>query len=209
MKIILEPEIYNKLMAYAAFTQREFSGVGFVKRDQQNNIIVYDIVLLDVGNEGYTEIPPEKMLPLLDREDVANMKLWFHRHPITGWSNTDLQTILKEPLGSSPELLGWWVSIVLTPEGWIGRIDNKSGKSKDLEVVPSAKDYYKEIADLFAEKRTVFFRAKKAEDDGCQGIYEPNDDEFYYSIEEVLEYLRDIYDPAVTTLEEILRDYCI
>src|SRR6266545_496726 len=122
MKIKLALPVAFKLLAYAAATRMEYSGFGFCNREPNGDIFVYDFVLLDVGNEGYTEINPKKILPLMEREDRANMRVWIHRHPVNYWSTRDLQTILYEPLGSTPERVGWSVSIVLTPSGWIGRI---------------------------------------------------------------------------------------
>jgi len=148
MKIKLSLAVAQKLLAYAAATRLEYSGFGFCERDGED-IFVYDFVLLDVGNDGYTEIDPKKILPLMEREDRTNMRVWIHKHPITGWSSRDLQTILKEPLGSTPERVGWSVSIVLTPSGWIGRIDNYlKGITKDLEIEPSVREMYQEIREL-------------------------------------------------------------
>ncbi len=72
---------------------------------------VYDVVLLNVGSPGFTEIQSEDILPILDRNDAQNMKLWFHRHPIGNnipgphnWSAMDNQTIEEEPLGG---FLNW------------------------------------------------------------------------------------------------------
>lgn len=148
MKLKFSLAVYQKIMAYAAATQLEFSGLGFIDR-ADGDLFVYDFVILNVGSEGYTEIDPKRILPLLDREDRANMKLWLHRHPITGWSSRDLQTILKEPLGSTPEQVQWSVSAVLTPAGWIARIDNYiKGITKELEVEPNCQAEYQEVREL-------------------------------------------------------------
>jgi hypothetical protein len=64
------------------------------------------------------------------------------RHPLgTGvpglhnWSGTDEHTIQVEPLGSPAALVGWSCSIVRTPKGWVGRIDNyKTGQTKHVPV---------------------------------------------------------------------------
>jgi hypothetical protein len=67
----------------------------------------------------------------MKRSDAGNMKLWHHRHPVGNgipgehnWSATDRHTILHEPLGGIPQLVRWSASIVRTPLGWVGRIDN-------------------------------------------------------------------------------------
>ena len=108
----------------------EFSGLGFVKQEK-GGLCIYDAVVLNVGSEGYTEIDPKKIFPLLEREDAANIKCWFHRHPIGNgipgmhnWSGMDQDTIMTAPLGGIPEIVKWSVSIVRTPLGWVGRVDN-------------------------------------------------------------------------------------
>lgn len=108
----------------------EFSGLGFIKQEK-GGLCIYDAVVLNVGSEGYTEIDPKKIMPLLDREDAKNIKCWFHRHPIgngipgkNNWSAMDEATIQEAPLGGIPQIVGWSVSIVRTPRGWVGRVDN-------------------------------------------------------------------------------------
>jgi hypothetical protein len=91
---------------------------------------VYDIEILDVGSSAFTEIPSEKILALMDRPDAGKMKCWVHRHPLGtdkpgphNWSGTDNRTAEQEPLGGIPELVKWSISIVRTPQAWVGRFD--------------------------------------------------------------------------------------
>ena len=130
MKIVIKPEIYALLMDIHHLRPKEFSGFGFCTHTK-DTIEIYDFVLLDVGSEVFTEIPPEVILPLMDRSDAGNMKVWAHAHPLgsgvpgpENWSGTDNNTILNEPLGGIPEAVKWSASIVLTPKGWVGRVDN-------------------------------------------------------------------------------------
>ena len=136
MKILYSPDVFVRLSAITNIVgKREFSGYGFVRIDHETedgpNFIVYDIELLDVGSTGWTEIPKEKILAMFDRKDAANRKLWFHRHPLGNgqpgphnWSGTDQHTCTKEPLGAiNPNDVGWALATVLTPGGWVGRID--------------------------------------------------------------------------------------
>ena len=138
MKIILTPEIALKLHTFARIYTKEFSGFGFIERDG-DNLKVYDIVVLDVGSESFTEIPTKKILDLMNRPDADKMKLWYHKHPVNGWSGTDENTIKTAPLGGIPDLVKWSASIVLTPNlGWIGRVDSyKTGKTIIADVVPN------------------------------------------------------------------------
>jgi hypothetical protein len=148
------------------------------------------------------------------------------KHPITGWSSRDLQTILKEPLGSTPENVGWSVSIVITPVGWIGRIDNYvKGIHKDLEIEPTVADIYKEIREL-EKARAPFHYGGAGERDGSrvleagarpQGLFDEgeytdeiedydyefrilSDDELEEDDESEFE-----YGDIVTALEELVR----
>jgi len=155
MKIILSDNVALKLMTAAHATANEFSGFGFVQ-PKENDLLVYDAVILNVGNYSYTEIPPAEIEKLMNRPDRASMKLWFHRHPIGNgipgkhnWSSTDETTIHERPLGGIPELVQWSVSIVLTPGGWVGRIDNYlTGKTAHVPVYPQFPEVYQQIHEL-------------------------------------------------------------
>lgn len=79
------------------------------------------------------------------------------RHPLGNgnpgphnWSGTDEKTCTEEPLGSPAALTNWAAAIVITPKGWVGRIDSfKNGhKTLHLPVFPNLQDYYSEIAAL-------------------------------------------------------------
>ena len=145
MKIIIKPEIYQLLMDIHHLRPKEFSGFGFCTHTK-DTVEIYDFVLLDVGSEVFTEIPPEVILPLMDRSDAPNMKVWAHAHPLgTGipgwenWSGTDNATIRDTPLGGIPELVKWSCSVVLTPHGWVGRVDNYlTHKTIHCEVEPKS-----------------------------------------------------------------------
>lgn len=163
LKIQLDDEVYRKIMAFTSFTTEEFSGVGFCEVDiVANTIFVYDFIPLNIGDWATTEIPHEKMLPLMAREDKANMKVWLHRHPMgTGipgphnWSGTDNNNIYNTPMGSTPENLDFMVSIVMTPKGLVGRIDKyRDGKviTKHLEVFPTSETYRAEFQALLDER---------------------------------------------------------
>ena len=121
------------LTAWALATGgREFSGLGEIEKEG-NVINVVDVHLLGVGSNTFTEFSPERQnqLPADKRR-----KLWFHRHPVGdgkygphNWSGRDEQTATREPLGTDPKLVQWSVAIVLTPGGWVGRVDVHVPKS--------------------------------------------------------------------------------
>lgn len=152
---------------------REFSGFAWVKPGE-GVLTAYDYVLLDVGSEVLTDIPPEEILPLLEREDRKMMKLWFHRHPVGNgnpgmhnWSGTDNNTIHNAPLGSIPELVKWSASIVRTPLGWVGRIDDHiKKKALHVPVVPSQGPIVDRVASLNMrafQREKAYWEAKEKE----------------------------------------------
>lgn|GEM_PF-1919900 len=132
MKILLSTEVLLKLESWCTTAgNKEVSGLGTV-RYEQGNIVVEAVWLLDAGTEGLTDIPPERIAALnAQGVDITKLKLWWHRHPVGNglpgphnWSGIDEGTIVNTPLGSSPELVKWSVSIVRTPYGWVGRVDH-------------------------------------------------------------------------------------
>lgn len=166
MKIDISP-IYAYLAACVeASWSKEFSGYGYARKvgpDWE----VYDFRLMDIGSEVFTQfsIPFEE----LQRPDAANMKVWIHRHPLgngipgpCNWSGTDNRSIAISPLGTSPKLMQWSISIVLTPGGWVGRIDNHlTGKTKHLEVIVPEMAYAARAAAAEIRKRWVVSGPKK------------------------------------------------
>ena len=155
MKIIFASEIMLRLMTIASKWRSEFSGFGFVTR-KDKDLFVYDFILLALGSESYTEIPTEKIVALMDRSDAGNMKLWVHAHPCGNgypgrhnWSGTDQATIVEAPLGRVPEMVKWSASVVLTPGGWVGRVDNHVHKTTiHCSVEPQAHEAYSAVAGL-------------------------------------------------------------
>lgn len=139
MKIVLSPSVSMNLEAIVhQVGKQEFSGIGFCQVID-GDIYCYQTLLLDVGSVGYSEIPSKRLKKAMEnRPDRDNARLWFHRHPIEGWSATDTETIEQAPLGGIPELVRWSASIVRTPTRWIGRIDNHIRKTHmEVEVEPN------------------------------------------------------------------------
>ena len=147
MKILIDPVPFIQLYAIEAVAQdREFSGYGFVevvKVGDEKNFRIYDIELLDIGSPGYTEFDSKAILEVLKRKDASHMKCWFHRHPLGNgkpgehnWSQTDENTCVNQPLGCpDPMKVKWALAIVLTPKGWVGRLDQfKDGRHKTTHL---------------------------------------------------------------------------
>lgn len=133
MIIKIPSHVFLLLETYCATAGgKEVSGLGTVHYEA-GDFIVDNVWLLDVGSEVFTEIPSERIARLLKTPDLDHsaLKLWWHRHPVGNgipgqhnWSGTDEHTITKAPLGMTPELVKWSVSIVRTPLGWVGRVDH-------------------------------------------------------------------------------------
>jgi hypothetical protein len=184
--ITLSPQAELKLTAYAIATGGypgglEFSGLGLIEK-QGSVFNVIDVDLFGVGSGGYTEFSPERPSKML--ED-PRCKLWYHRHPVMGWSGRDEQTATREPLGGPPELVQWSVAIVLTPNGWIGRVDIHVPKSKTFhcpvepkfaspEVLEQANLWWAghpELTDLVADLKKEFEALMNAKDGPKNGFY--------------------------------------
>jgi hypothetical protein len=110
---------------------KEVSGVGTLKFEK-GKFYVNEVFLCAGGSEVYTQIEPEHIMEVVKQGvDPSAIKLWWHRHPMGNglpgpqcWSGTDQNTITTAPLGSSPDMVEWSVSIVRTPYGWVGRMDD-------------------------------------------------------------------------------------
>lgn len=163
MKIVVRPNMMLRLQTIGVANRGiEFSGLGFCQI-KGNIVDVYDFVLLDLGSEVWTEIQPELILPLLERSDAGNLKVWVHAHPMGdgvpgrhNWSGIDEATIQENPLGGVPEMVQWSVSLVRTPRGWVGRIDNHLKKTTlHLPVEPQEHIAYSLVDEIRARKKSA------------------------------------------------------
>jgi hypothetical protein len=159
MKIILENETAIILRAWTKATENEFSGVADVVR-KDGDLLVSNAHILDLGSYGYTDFTPAMQLALPASQ---NRRCWFHRHPITCWSGTDIHTMTVTPMGTLPELINWAVAIVWTPAGWLGRLDMFIGPHRhfDLEVVEAwPQETIEAYADSYCKTSRLVKRAK-------------------------------------------------
>ena len=147
--IHLDPTAELNLTAWSLATGgKEFSGLGIIRKEG-DVFHVQDVFLLGVGSEVFTEFSPARQRDL----PRDGLKLWFHRHPLGNgdpgphnWSGTDENTATRAPLGAPPELVQWSVAIVLTPGGWVGRVDLH---------VPKSKTYHCAVEPRFPTPETV------------------------------------------------------
>ena len=168
MKILMSPDVYLRLAIIEGIAgKREFSGYGFIdveEREGEKTFLIYDIELLDIGTAGFTEFDSKDILKVLEREDASRMKLWFHRHPLGdghpgphNWSGTDEDTCINEPLGCpDPMKVKWALAMVLTPNGWVGRLDQFKDNKHKVTHLPVGTDvdwsFVKHARQLLAEQ---------------------------------------------------------
>jgi hypothetical protein len=193
MIIELSPQVFTKLQTIGVTWHKEFSGFGFCTRESNGAdvaIKVYDFVLLDLGSEAFTQIDPQEVIKATERDDRDNLRVWVHAHPVGNgvpgphnWSGTDENTIQTAPLGGLPEMVGWSVSIVRTPAGWVGRVDNHiSRKTIHCEVFPETRSIYAEVDALREKKFPVYTWQPRYDDWGStypQEITVPIHGEFH------------------------------
>jgi hypothetical protein len=167
MRLILDTHVAMVLETIANQVRgSEFSGFGFITRNG-TDITIDDFILMDVGSTSYTEISSKEMLELMSHPRHRDMRVWIHLHPVGNgvpgphnWSGTDNKTIETAPLGGVPEMVRWSISIVRTPQGWVGRMDNHlEKKTLHLEVEGQAgSSIYAQAAEL-----TDRYRARRYE----------------------------------------------
>lgn len=171
--IFIEPEVYSKLNFWTSKTNLEISGFGWIERMPNGHFLVKDAVLLDKFSYGFTEIDPDDVVKLHNERDTKNMRLWWHRHPVGdgnpgdhNWSQTDIKTIKTTPIGNpAPQTLVWSASIVLTPQGWVGRLDNYL---KEVTVHCPVMPYIAEIVDAMDQWDSAHQRYLKHEADAAK-----------------------------------------
>lgn len=118
-KLIFNTKAYNKLCLYVANTDDEISGLGKVKKMENDFILIEDIILLEQeSSSGGTKLDKEGLTKFYDGlmkkgENPSDWKLWWHSHADFSafWSGTDKDTI--ESLDVEQDSNNWWLSIVM------------------------------------------------------------------------------------------------
>lgn len=171
MNIIIPDSLLLKLETWCTTAwSKEVSGLGTIEI-KDGDVHVTGVYALDMGSEGLTDIPPERIVALLGTGvNPAQLKLWWHRHPIGNgipgqhnWSQTDEDTIQQAPLGSSPELVKWSVSIVRTPFGWVGRVDHYAkAQTQHMDVTqPLSAEEHAKLRALQSQGRIPTMRRRQ------------------------------------------------
>ncbi len=100
IRLILRPEVDERIRHYTALASGEFSSLGIVEECPEG-FLVSDLFLLDqISTSGSTEIDPIAMGKLLHEleesgQDPSALRFWLHSHGSSDvfWSGTDHRTI--------------------------------------------------------------------------------------------------------------------
>ena len=143
--MIISPAAYAKLMTWDQNRQGlELSGFAILterpqaKLDEDKIFFVDDILLvcdIQESSRGYTEMTAEQrvrgMMWARSLDRSANQLVWFHIHPVTGWSGTDVNTLRQRVHETGlAEVLSTF-SFVLTPRGIRARWDQSGPNEED------------------------------------------------------------------------------
>jgi hypothetical protein len=143
--MIISPKAYAKLITWDQNRKGlELSGFAILaerpqaKLDEDKVFHIDDLMLvcdIQESSRGYTEMTPEQRVKgmmwarSLDRS--ANQLVWWHIHPVTGWSGTDVNTLRQRVHETGlAEMLSTF-SFVLTPRGIRARWDQSGPKEED------------------------------------------------------------------------------
>lgn len=97
-KLVIDNEVYRKVMHWVNKSQFEVSGLGTIIKEKDGTLRVNSVMLLPQKNQAtHTEIEPnavcKAMYELRDAE--GELRWWWHSHVQMGcfWSKTDMDTI--------------------------------------------------------------------------------------------------------------------
>lgn len=125
--VYMLPATMAKIMAYYRLIDDvhkglEISGLGMVV-EWEGDLLVHDFLLFkQEATGGDTELDPtelaEWLTALLESgQDPELIRLWWHKHPIQGWSTIDTDNIERMNNGA------WLLSLVHCPNGLLARLD--------------------------------------------------------------------------------------
>ena len=125
MKVIFPVKQFQKLRAYVESVSTEISGLGKIKR-VDNNFIVEELEILDqVVTDGYTMLKKNAYGDFMDKkmvagEDLSAWKLWWHSHGTVHdayFSSMDQLTI--KDADNETDRQNWTLSLVTDSKGAI------------------------------------------------------------------------------------------
>lgn len=88
----VNPQVIKKIQKEEQkWNGNEFGGYLIVKNSGYVKDIIFDV---EWSNRGFVQLDVKQLVKLKDR-DRRLVKGWFHKHPITGLSPTDRNTVLR------------------------------------------------------------------------------------------------------------------
>lgn len=125
--VYMLPATMAKVMAYYRMIDEvhkglEISGLGMVV-EWEGDLLVHDFLLFkQEATGGDTELDPAELAEWLTAmiesgQDPELIRLWWHKHPIQGWSSIDTDNIERMNNGN------WLLSLVHCPNGLLARLD--------------------------------------------------------------------------------------
>ena len=126
-----------ELSGYALLTERPLADL-----NGDHTFVLDDISLacaIEESSGGYTEMSPEQrvqgMMWARERGRSANCLVWWHFHPITGWSSTDENTARQRVHETGANEVLCAMSMVRTPGGAIRCRWDQSGPNDEDNIV--------------------------------------------------------------------------
>jgi hypothetical protein len=152
-KIILENEVWRKVMYWVNKSQYEVSGLGIVKTEANGVFRVVDTMLLPQKNGStHTDIEPEDVNRALFalRDSDGDLKWWWHSHVNMSvfWSGTDMDTIKK--LGQG----GWFANTVFNKKRETRSALYANGENSPWQSPLFLDELATEVAEFRDEKTT-------------------------------------------------------
>jgi hypothetical protein len=144
-QMLISLTAYTKLMTWSAGRKGlELSGFAILterpqaKLDEDKRFYVNDILLVcDIreSSGGYTEMTAEQrvqgMMWARSLGRSANQLVWWHIHPVTGWSGTDVNTLRQRVHEVGLQEVLSTFSFVLTPRGIRARWAQSGPREED------------------------------------------------------------------------------
>jgi hypothetical protein len=144
-QMLISLTAYTKLMTWSAGSRGlELSGFAILserpqaKLDQDKVFYIDEILLVcDIreSSGGYTEMTAEQrvqgMMWARSLGHSANQLVWWHIHPVTGWSGTDVNTLRQRVHETGLQEVLSTFAFVLTPRGIRARWDQSGPNEED------------------------------------------------------------------------------
>ena len=188
-KVVIDNEVYRKIMYWVMKSEYEVSGLGNVVFDAKEGTfrVVSAMLLPQVNTSTHTEIDPQSVCKAMYelRDAPGEMKFWWHSHVNMGvfWSAEDTGTI--EELGSA----GWILATVFNKKNehrtalygvgsviptWVDQIDTVTTPFVDPMAAQWDAEYVKNVTHKVFTQASPVYTSKTHWWDSREGKWVPN-----------------------------------